>query len=80
MRLIEEIVIPSHRLHHAVDVEELQGVVAGDHGVAGAGGHVGVVVLELVLFEDFLVDQKITHGAVFHLHKALTSLRTKSWT
>ena len=80
MRLIEEIVVPGRDFDHAINIEELQRVVAGNHGVACTRGHVGVVVLELVLFKDLLVNQKITHSAVFDLNKGLTSLRTKSCT
>lgn len=65
MRFIKEIIIPGHRFDQAIHVEELKRMVSGDDGKSGPGSHIGVIVFEFVFFKDFLVDQKVSHAAIF---------------
>lgn len=66
MSLIEEIVVPTHRFDQSIHIEQLQRVVTGQTGVSGAWSHIRVIMFEFVFFEDFLVDQEVTHASVFH--------------
>lgn len=78
MALIEEVVIPGHRFDQSIHVEGFQRVITGDDGVTGPGSHIGIVIFELVFFEDFFVDEEISHGSVFNLNEKGTSFLTKS--